>query len=68
MATMGKRLLTCRRARRWSQSKLASRLGVSKALVGHWENDRRMPGARRLKRLARLLQTTVGEIYGERAA
>lgn len=51
-----------------SQAELARQLEVTRGTVWHWINDERFPSRKHLPKLAKVLQTTIGELHGEKAA
>lgn len=64
--TFGWRLREARRAARLSPQKIATRMGVGISTYYSWEANARSP--RKLERLATVTRTSVGALYGERAA
>ena len=54
-----------RKEKKLSQDELARRMHVSQAAVGSWELHNRMPRMGKLNRLAKALDTTVGQLIGE---
>jgi transcriptional regulator with XRE-family HTH domain len=60
-ALLGKRL----RERRISQARLAKNLGVSENTVSGWTTGSHSPKAKVLPKIARELETSVGELFGE---
>lgn len=52
----GARLRAAREAKQWTQQALATRLGVTRALISFWEAEKNYPEAERLFRLVQLLQ------------
>lgn len=49
-----------------TQAEVAERLGVSKALPGHWEAGRKVPSMGKLEALARLLDVSVSWLTGDK--
>ena len=41
--TIGEKIYTCRKAKRWSQERLGERAGCTGRAVGLWEAGQRMP-------------------------
>lgn len=62
----GSLIIKLRKQRGWTQADLAARLNVAESAIGHWENGRRVARPKVLRKMARLLGTTVGALYGER--
>lgn len=55
-------------ARGFSQSALADKLGIKdKSAISHWELGDTSPRSDLIPRLARVLKSTVAELYGEAA-
>jgi transcriptional regulator with XRE-family HTH domain len=48
-----------------TQAELAERLNVTQGLVSHWEQGITMPPTRQIPELAKVLKTTVAELFGE---
>ena len=59
VATFGDRISGAREAAGMSQSELARRLGIAKATLAAWEDDRSDPRANRLAMLAGMLNVSV---------
>lgn len=55
----GERLRTLRLQRDWTQSQLATMLGVSRNTVNRWEMGDRRPSTKMLDKLARMLKVTI---------
>lgn len=66
VAGMHVRIRDLRRRNGLTQEHVAAQCGVSKAAVSHWECGVSMPRGSRLIALAKLLRTTISEIYGDR--
>lgn len=47
------------------QKELAQKLGVTNVTVSKWENGEMLPKAKRLKEVAAVLNTTIGELLNE---
>ncbi|PZR26528.1 MAG: XRE family transcriptional regulator [Citrobacter freundii] len=65
MDSFGKRLAECRRAKDLSQKDLAKAFNTSHTTIGKYERDEMIPSIEAAKKLARLLDTTVGYLLGE---
>jgi len=65
MNSFGKRLTECRKAKNLSQKELADLFITSTTTIGKYERDEMTPGIDAAKKLARLLDTTVGYLVGE---
>ena len=49
-----------------SQAELADRMHVTQSAVSHWENGISMPTPKQIPVLAKVLKTTVSELFGEK--
>lgn len=67
MATFGKRVRECRDAKGLSQQELAKLMTTSYTVIGKYERDEMTPSIEVAKKLAKLLDTTVGYLLGEAA-
>lgn len=56
---LGLRITTLRKAKSWSQSDLAAKVGISYAQIGRYETKGSQPPAEALKKIAEALDTTV---------
>lgn len=56
---LGNRIIELRKAKNWSQSDLAGKVGVSYAQIGRYETKGSQPPAEVLKKIADALDTTV---------
>ncbi len=65
MNTFGKKLKACREAKGFSQAKLAKNVGLHHSIIGRYERDEAKPTIDVVKRLANILDTTVGYLLGE---
>ena len=65
MATFGKKLRECREAKGLSQKELAKLLNTSYSVIGKYERDEMLPSIEAAKKIAKLLDTTVGYLLGE---
>jgi transcriptional regulator with XRE-family HTH domain len=58
MMQLGKRILSLRKQKNWSQSDLANAVGISYAQIGRYETKGAQPSADVLKKIAEALNTT----------
>ena len=65
MKSFGKRLRECRDEKGLSQQKLANELSTSHSVIGRYERDEMTPSIEVAKKMAQLLDTTVGYLLGE---
>lgn len=65
MDTFGKRLADCRKAKNLSQKELAEIFKTSHTTIGKYERDEMIPSIEAAKKLAKILDTTVGYLLGE---
>jgi transcriptional regulator with XRE-family HTH domain len=65
MDTFGKKLRECREARGFSQKELATLLSTSYSVIGKYERDEMIPSIDAAKKIAKLVDTTVGYLLGE---
>ena len=65
MTKIGKRLEKCRQNLGMSQQEVADKLGITRATLGHWENDKREPSFDMLNKLSEIYNVTIGEFFGE---
>ncbi|NJL77512.1 MAG: helix-turn-helix transcriptional regulator [Saprospiraceae bacterium] len=65
MDTFGKRLAECRKAKNLSQKDLAEAFVTSHTTIGKYERDEMTPSIDAAKKLAKILDTTVGYLLGE---
>ena len=65
MATFGKRLRECRETKGLSQQQLAKLMDTSYTVIGKYERDEMKPSIEVAMKLARLIDTTVGNLLGE---
>ena len=56
---LGDRIIELRKAKAWSQTQLAEKVGVSYAQIGRYETKDSQPPAQVLKKIAEALDTTV---------
>ncbi len=65
MDSFGKRLTDCRKAKNLSQKELAKIFNTSHTTIGKYERDEMTPSIEAAKKLAKILDTTVGYLLGE---
>lgn len=65
MTTFGKKLRECREAEGFSQRELAKLLNTSYSVIGKYERDEMTPSVEAAKKIAKLINTTVGYLLGE---
>ena len=65
MASFGKKLRECREDKGLSQQELAKILKTSHSVIGRYERDEMSPSIEAVKKLAQVLDTTVGYLLGE---
>ena len=65
MSTFGKRLRDCRKEKGLSQNEVAKLLHTNHSVIGKYERDDVNPSIDAVKRLAKLLDTTVAYLVGE---
>jgi len=65
MSTFGQKLTTCRKAKNLSQKELAKLFVTSSTTIGKYERDEMIPSIEAAKKLAEILDTTVGYLIGE---
>lgn len=65
MDSFGKKLRECREAKNYSQKELAKLLVTSYSVIGKYERDEMLPSIEAAKKIAGLLDTTVGYLLGE---
>lgn len=63
--TIGQIIREKRTARGYTQEQLAEKVGVTPQAVSKWENDSAYPDIALIKRLAEILDCSVGELLGE---
>lgn len=66
-ATFGKKLRECREAKAVSQNELAKLISAHHSIIGKYERDEVKPSIDVVKKLADVLDTTVGYLLGETA-
>lgn len=65
MSTFGKKLRESREAKSFSQAELARQISSHHSIIGKYERDEVKPTIDVVKKLADVLQTTVGYLLGE---
>lgn len=65
MDSFGKKLRECREAKSLSQKDLAKLLNTSYSVIGKYERDEMLPSIEAAKKIAKLIDTTVGYLLGE---
>jgi transcriptional regulator with XRE-family HTH domain len=65
MITFGKKISILRKDKNWSQTELATQLKTSVSVISRYERDEMNPSIEAAKKLADLLNTTVGYLLGE---
>ncbi len=65
MSTFGKKLRECREAKGLSQKELAKLLNTSYSVIGKYERDEMLPSIEAAKKIAKLIDTTVGYLLSE---
>lgn len=65
MDKLGKRVAECRKEKNFSQKELAAIFKTSHTTIGKYERDEMVPSIEAAKKLASILDTTVGYLLGE---
>ncbi len=65
MSTFGKKLRERREVKGLSQKELAKLLNTSYSVIGKYERDEMQPSIEAAKKIAKLIDTTVGYLLGE---
>jgi len=65
MSSFGKRVAECRKAKNLSQKELAEIFHTSHTTIGKYDRDEMTPSIEAAKKLANILDTTVGYLLGE---
>jgi transcriptional regulator with XRE-family HTH domain len=65
MSTFGKKLRECREAKELSQKELAKLLNTSYSVIGKYERDEMSPSIEAAKKIAKLIDTTVGYLLSD---
>ncbi len=63
--SFGKKIRECREAKGLSQSELARQLNTNHSIIGKYERDEVKPTIDVVKKIANILETTVGYLLGE---
>jgi len=63
--SFGKKMRECRDSKGISQSELARQLGTNHSIIGKYERDEVKPTIDVVKKIANILDTTVGYLLGE---
>lgn len=65
MESFGKKLRECTEIKDFSQAELSRQLGVHHSIIGKYERDEVKPTIDVVKKIAQVLDTTVGYLLGE---
>lgn len=65
MDTFGKKMAALRKENKISQQELAKMLKTSTSVIGRYERDEMTPSIEAAKKIAKILETTVGYLLGE---
>ena len=65
MASFGKKIAALRKEKKLSQTELAKQLNTSVSVISRYERDEMTPSIDAAKKLANILETTVGYLLGE---
>ncbi|MGE0492133.1 MAG: helix-turn-helix domain-containing protein [Vulcanimicrobiota bacterium] len=60
--SLGKRIAKLRRAREWTQSQFADKVGVHHRHISRWETDKNRPSLSMLERIAKTFEVSVGDL------
>jgi transcriptional regulator with XRE-family HTH domain len=63
LPTLAKQIHHLRRLRGWSQPELATRVGISAAMIGRYERGEMMPPADAMAKLAAVFGVTMDHLY-----
>ena len=66
MKTVGQIIREKRRERCWTQKKLATKIGVTAAAIGYWENDIASPNIYAVWDMADVFGCTIDELCGRK--
>lgn len=64
LRSLGRRIASLRKARKWQRAHLARRLGVSRARLAFWERGQHQPPLAMLLALGRVLEVSIEELAG----
>lgn len=65
MLTFGKKVAILRKEKGWSQTELATKISTSVSVISRYERDEMIPSIEAAKKLANLLDSTIGYLLGE---
>jgi len=65
LRSLGRRIATLRKARKWHRAHLARRLGVPRTRLAFWERGQYQPPLSMLLALGRVLEVSIEELVGE---
>lgn len=65
MQSVGKKIASLRKARSYTQEKLAGMIGVSPQAISKWESDTTMPDIMLLPVIADVFDVTIDELFGK---
>ncbi len=65
MSSFGKKVSECRKAKNLSQKELAEIFSTSHTTIGKYERDEMTPSIEAARKIAKILDTTVGYLLGE---
>ncbi|WP_135553047.1 helix-turn-helix domain-containing protein [Paenibacillus cymbidii] len=61
----GSRIAYLRETRQMTQEELANRIGITRASLSHYENDRREPDIETMRAIASFFRVNVNYLFGE---
>lgn len=65
MDTFGKKMTALRKVKKISQGELAKMINTATSVIGRYERDEMTPSVEAAKKIAKILDTTVGYLLGE---
>ena len=65
MDTFGKKIADLRKEKKISQGELAKLINTSTSVIGRYERDEMIPSIEAARKIAKILDTTVGYLLGE---
>jgi len=65
MDTFGKKITDLRKEKKISQGELAKLISTSTSVIGRYERDEMVPSIEAARKIAKILDTTVGYLLGE---